>query len=107
MPRPCYFVVAQWLGREVPQLFWDELPREPVRNMIYVMRLDQHPDAERLCATDVAQLYDTFCHLRHAGKLPPRWEPPKRPSAEPAKVRTGHREVHPRRHLPDLPYEAI
>ena len=106
MSRPAYFVVSLVDGREVPAIWWDELPRLPIRNLIYVVRPDVLPNGAALCAASLGQLYDVFCHLRKRGKLPPRWEPPPRPKAEAPKVYQGHREVHPRRHLPDLPYEA-
>ena len=106
MSRPAYFVVARRDGREVPAIYWDELPQQPIRNLVYLVRLDVLPNGPALVAAPLADLYAVFCHLRKRGKLPPRWEPPPRPKAEAAKVYQGHREVHPRRHLPDLPYEA-
>jgi len=40
--RPCYFVVAlDHTGREQPSLYWEELPRTPIRRMTYVLRLDE------------------------------------------------------------------
>ena len=105
MTRRAYFTVALVNGREVPALWWDELPRAPIRHLRYVVRLDQLPNAEALLRAPLGHLYEVFCVLRRRGKLPPRWEPPPRPAAAPAKVYTGHRETHPRRHLPDLPYD--
>ena len=75
--RPAYFVVQRLYGREVPAVYWDELPREPLRGLVYVQRLDLFPNAERLCAASLDQLFAAFLHLRKRGKLPPRWEPPK------------------------------
>jgi hypothetical protein len=103
--RPAYFVVQKTdLGLR-PALYWDELPREPLRNLDYVVRLDQLPGGDVLVKQPLSQLFGVYLHMKRHGTLPPRWQPPKRPPAEPAKVRTGHREVHPRRHLPDLPYD--
>jgi hypothetical protein len=100
--RPAYFTVSLLLGKETPAIHWDELPyHHPIRSLVYVVRLDTLPG---YTAQPLDKLYRTFCHLRKHGELPPRWEPPKRPPAEPAKPRIGHREVHPRRYLPDLPY---
>lgn len=88
MTRPCYFVVA---GR-VPMLYWDELPREPIRGLEYVVRLDQLPDGDRLAQTPLNQLYGTYRALRRRGTLPPRWEPPPLPKAAQAQLKIGHRE---------------
>ena len=97
MSRPAYFTVALVLGRETPAIWWDELPRAPIRNLVYVLRLDTLPNGETLAGAPLAQLYSVFCHLRKRGKLPPRWEPPPRDPVEKAKVRTGYRDHHPRR----------
>jgi hypothetical protein len=103
--RPAYFVVYRVLGREVPAIFWDELPKEPIRQLSYVVRLDLLPNAADLVDAPLWRLYAVFCHLRKAGKLPARWEPPPQAKDDGAKVLTGHREEHPRRHLPDTPYD--
>lgn len=103
--RPAYFVVALRLGRPTPMLFWDELPSTPIRGLEYVVRLDTFPNGAELVRASLAQLFAVYQVLKKRGKLPPRWEPPPRPKAEAAKVRTGHREQHPRRHLPDGPIE--
>lgn len=103
--RAAYFTVALVLGREVPAIWWDELPRAPIRDLVYVVRLDQLPHGEALCAAPLCDLYAVYCHLKKRGKLPPKWEPPPRPKAEAATAKAGHREVHVRRYLPDLPYE--
>ena len=75
--RAAYFVVSRSMGREVPAIFWDELPREPIRNLIYVVRLDQLPNAADLLRASLGQLFAVYQHLLKRGKLPPRWEPPK------------------------------
>ena len=77
MLRPCFFTVQVILGREVPLIYWDELPRTPIRNLVYVVRLDEMPHAERLCNSSLSQLYAVYRHLKQRGQLPPRWEPPK------------------------------
>lgn len=101
--RPCYFVVAKVNDLEVAALYWDELPMHPIRKRLYVVRLDQlNP---KLCEAQLADLYTVFCHLRKRGKLPPGWEPPPRPKSERAKHLLGHREYHPRRFMPDLPFD--
>lgn len=87
--RPAYFVVYRVLGREVPAIFWDELPKEPVRQMIYVTRLDELPNGAALVEQRLSVLYRVFCDLRQAGKLPPRWEPPARTPADDAKMLAG------------------
>ena len=101
--RACYFTVERHMGKERPQLYWDELPRAPIRNLVYVLRLDTLPNGERMTRAQLSALYAVFCRLREQGKLPPRWEPPPRPKAGGTTVRTGERFEHPRRHLPDLP----
>jgi hypothetical protein len=58
-------------------LFWDELPRSPIRNLEYVLRLDVLPNATRLVNASLGELFATYQALKARGKLPPRWEPPK------------------------------
>lgn len=103
--RPCYFVVTKGIAGEVPSKYWDELPRAPIRNLVYVVRLDLLPNGEDMCRAPLVDLFAAvYRHLKKRGKLPPRWEPPPRPKQEAGtKVRVGNREVHPRRYLPDAP----
>jgi hypothetical protein len=78
--RAAFFVVALDLaGRETPAIYWDELPRTPIRRMTYVVRLDQLPNAEALglCHANLWELFKVYRHMKARGKLPPRWEPPK------------------------------
>ena len=85
--RPCYFVVAlDHTGREQPSLYWEELPRTPIRRMTYVLRLDEQPNGERMVRTPLADLFSVYQHLKRRGKLPPRWEPPKPPPRESREV---------------------
>lgn len=91
--RPAYFVVRRTPhGREVPEIFWDELPRSPPRNLVYIVRLDQLPNADVLVSSSLHELFCHYQHLKASGKLPPRWKPPPRPKGEPAKSLVGHRE---------------
>ena len=104
--RACYFVVARVLGREVPALYWEELPRAPIRNLTYVVRLDQLPNAEALglCNANLWELFRVYQHMKARGKLPPRWEPPPRPKTDDGtKIMVGHRE-NLRRGI-DTPYD--
>jgi hypothetical protein len=104
--RPAYFVVTRdYFGRETPALYWDELPERGIRRLVYLQRLDLLPNAAALCGASLDQLFTVYQFLQKRGKLPPRWEPPPRPQAERPAVKTGYREVHARRHLPDAPYE--
>lgn len=93
--RPAYFVVQKIAGLERPAIYWDELPREPLRNLVYVVRLDQLPGAASLTGQPTTWLYRVFCHLRRQGTLPPRYEPPPRPKAEKPVPKPGHREPLP------------
>jgi hypothetical protein len=100
--RPCYFVVARdYFGREQPAIYWEELPRAPIRHMTYVVRLDLQPNAAALMAASLEKLFSVYLHLKSRGKLPPKWEPAPRAKSEPAKAKAGHREEHARRHLAD------
>lgn len=90
--RPAYFVVRRRYGREVPEIYWDELPREPLRGLVYVVRLDQLPGAASLTGQPTTWLYRLFCQLRRQGKLPPRWVPPPPKQAGKAVIKFGHRE---------------
>lgn len=90
--RPAYFVVQKFAGLERPAIYWDELPREPLRNLVYVVRLDQLPGATSLTGQPTTWLYRVFCHLRRKGMLPPRYEPPPRKTAEKPVAKAGHRE---------------
>jgi hypothetical protein len=104
--RPAYFVVVlDFFGRETPAIFWDEPPRA-IRRMVYIVRLDQFPNGERLVKASLPQLFAVYRALKARGKLPPRWQPPPRSTAGPAQRKAGHREYHARRFMPDLPYEA-
>jgi hypothetical protein len=75
--RACFFVVARQFGRSTPMIFWDELPKAPIRNLEYVLRLDVLPNAVALVNASLKQLFATYLALKTRGKLPPRWEPPK------------------------------
>lgn len=91
--RPAYFVVMRGERGTRTAIFWDELPREGVRNLEYVLRLDEQPDAERLLATPVDLLHRLYLHRKANGTLPPRWESPKKQTtAKPAEILLGHRE---------------
>lgn len=90
---PAYFVVTRQLGRETPAIYWDELPRSPLRNLVYVQRLDLFPNAAELVASPLADLFAVYQHLKRRGKLPPRWEPPK-PKEESPAADPGARPVH-------------
>lgn len=79
--RPAYFVVTRQLGRETPAIYWDELPRSPLRNLVYVQRLDLFPNAAELVEAPLDRLFAVFLRLRRMGKLPPGWEPPKKEAA--------------------------
>lgn len=82
MSRPAYFVVQRRYGEEVPAIYWDELPRDPVRFLVYIVRLDQLPGGEALLRAPLDQLFRYYQILKAVGKLPPRWEPPKQGKAE-------------------------
>jgi hypothetical protein len=90
--RPAYFCVRRLYGREVPEIYWDYLPRTPLRSLIYIVRLDQLPGADTLTRTPLQQLYTIYQRLKALGKLPPRWEPPAPKKGDPAKPLVGHRE---------------
>jgi hypothetical protein len=75
--RPAFFIVTRQYGRETPAIFWDELPRAPIRNLVYVQRLDLFPNGADLVRAPLAQLFAVYQHLKAREKLPPRWEPPK------------------------------
>jgi hypothetical protein len=83
MTRACFFVVAlDFFGREQPAIYWEELPRQPIRRMVYVQRLDLFPNAADLVNAPLERLFAIYQRLKRAGKLPPRWEPPKPPPKE-------------------------
>jgi hypothetical protein len=105
--RPAYFVVTRINGGgEVPAIFWDELPKAPIRNLVYVQRLDLFPNAAALVNAPLSQLFAVYEFLKARGKLPPRWQPPPRPKAASPTRKPGHREYHARRFLPDPPYDG-
>lgn len=86
MTRACFFVVAlDFFGREQPAIYWEELPRTPIRRLVYVQRLDLFPNAKELVNAPMERLFATYLRLKRMGKLPPRWEPPK-PKKETAEV---------------------
>lgn len=69
--RPAYFVISRVLGRLTPAIYWDELPRAPIRNLEYVTRLDLLPP-EHLLRLEVplARLSEIYAMLLAAGQLP-------------------------------------
>jgi hypothetical protein len=104
--RPTYFVVAKVMGKSYPCVYWDELPRAPIRNLEYVLRLDVLPNADRLVAASLKDLFAVYLVLKRRGKLPPRYEPPRKPPAEKPEILVGHREsqrgvIDRARHIPD------
>lgn len=76
--RPAYFVIRRLYGRETPEIYWDYLPRESLRAVVYITRLDQLPFAETLIRLPLERLYAMYCDAKVKGKLPPRWEPSKK-----------------------------
>jgi hypothetical protein len=82
--RPIYFVVTKVMGRSCPAIYWDELPRTPIRNLEYVIRLDELPNADKLLAASLNALFAVYLALKRRGNLPPRWEPlkQKKPTQE-------------------------
>jgi hypothetical protein len=90
--RAVYFTVVTYNGREQAAKYWGELPRSPIRNLVYVLRLDQLPGGDKMALAPLDQLYRTFCAMRERGNLPPRWQPPPKPPAEKPTARMGHRE---------------
>jgi hypothetical protein len=92
MSEAVYFVIAKRHGVEHAALFHDELPRQPIRNLVYVLRLDQLPNSHDLVCASTGQLYAVYCRLRDRGKLPPRWEPPPKPKAAKPERLEGYRE---------------
>jgi hypothetical protein len=105
MSRPAYFIVQKTdLGLR-PTIFWDEMPRERPRGIEYVVRLDELPGGDKLVERPLSELFGVYLQMKRRGNLPPQWQPPKRPPAPEEKRLLGHREVHPRRHLLDAPYE--
>jgi hypothetical protein len=75
--RAAYFVVQRLYGREVPAIYWDELPKAPLRALVYIQRLDLFPNGAQLVKASLADLFAVYQMLKRKGKLPPRWEPPK------------------------------
>jgi hypothetical protein len=92
MTPPAYFVVAKRHGVECVAIYHQELPRAPIRNLVYVVRLDTLPNGHDLVRASTGQLYAVYCRLRDRGKLPPRWEPPPKSQAAKAERLIGHRE---------------
>ena len=80
--RPTYFVVVKVMGKSYPYIYWDELPRNPIRNLQYVVRLDTLPNGDRLAAASLKDLFAVYERLKRRGKLPPQWEPPKKRPAQ-------------------------
>jgi hypothetical protein len=80
--RTLFFVVSRLHGRPIPALYWDELPRAGVRNLDYVVRLDQLPP-DSLLRLDVplARRLALYTVLHEAHRLPPRWKPPAKKAA--------------------------
>lgn len=78
--RAAYFVVTLGSRNEdVPSIYWDELPpRNPIRRLVYVQRLDLFPNGEQLCNASLEQLLAAYQMLKKRGKLPPSWEPSKK-----------------------------
>lgn len=82
MTRPCYFAVQRIMGLEMPTLYWDEPPRSPIRNLVYIVRLDTLPNGHALVEAGLTKLFTVYQRLKASGKLPPRWEPPKPQTAK-------------------------
>jgi hypothetical protein len=90
--RPAYFVVAKRHGVEYACIVWDELPRAPIPNLVYLARLDTMPNADALGKLSTDQLLTLYRRLRNRGNLPSCWEPPPKPRAQPAERLIGYRE---------------
>jgi hypothetical protein len=73
--RPAYFVVQRFFGHAHPVIYWDELPRQPLRHLEYIVRLDQFPNGELLVETTLDQLMRLYTFMKARGTLPPRWDP--------------------------------
>jgi hypothetical protein len=73
---PLYFVVWRRAGAETPSLYHDHLPgwihgkHAAARGLVYMLRLDTLPDAERWVAMGLDELWRHYCRLRDKGRLP-------------------------------------
>ncbi len=67
--EPVYFVVEERAGREYATIQHEHLT--PGNKAIYTLRLDRLPDGEAWAKRPLAELYEVYCQLRDAGKLPP------------------------------------
>ena len=75
MSRPAFFVVMRRNGIEMPAIYWDELPRQYLHELVYVLRLDAQPNAEALTAMSVIKLFEMYQRLAKRGKLPAKYDP--------------------------------
>jgi hypothetical protein len=92
--RRTWFLILRGASGEYPSLVYDDLPSllRP-EAILHGWRLDRLPDAARLCAMSLDELYHGFCWRRDRGTLPPenRADPPRQ-KGDRATALHGHRE---------------
>lgn len=92
------FAVVLRNGIEEPALFHDYVPAiltaSDTRKLgvVYVLRLDRLPDAERWLQLSLSELFAVYRRLKAAGRLPAPNLGSPRATAEPAKRLLGYRE---------------
>ena len=99
LSEPVIFVIERGPGgAEYPAVYRDHLPnwltdKSSVGLMVYALRLDRLPDAEKWIAMSLDELATTYCFLRDRGKLPPPnlADPPRK--TDPTRALVGHRET--------------
>jgi hypothetical protein len=106
MTDPVFFVVERCAAGETAAVYRDLLPVRLTRKIprddrgqpcelppiIYALRIDRLPDADRWLAMALDELYAQYLWLRDKGKLPTQnlADPPKK--GEAAQLLFGHRE---------------
>ena len=100
MAEAVYFIVSRRAGREEAAIIHDLVPGWLKPLIVYQLRLDRLPDAERWLAMPLDRLYAEYVLFRDHGRLPPSnvADPPQK--KEPAKILAGHRERYGLEHDP-------
>lgn len=123
MTEPIIFVVERGAGgSETPAVYIDRLPVRLTRKItrlpdgtpaepnpiIYALRLDKLPDAERWLGLPLDRLYRAYLALRDQGKLPPpNLTDPPRPAASRGNRLLGEQWEPPARTWADRPADVL
>jgi hypothetical protein len=94
MTDPVFFVVEKTPLGEQASLYRGDPPQIKIVKVriIYIVRVDTLPNANRWLKMSLNELYSAYCKVRDKKNLPPQYIPPALVKDEKPAIKFGHRE---------------